>query len=123
MMNKLIFITAVFSIIACASVQTHYDPGTGIHQIHAYDNSFLNTSSKLSQYQQCDLGKEQPENCKPLGSYHSDTTGLIPSIGGQALQGIAIGVGLESSDDVVNTVGGNTVIDQSCRGNCGGGPK
>lgn len=117
----LIFSILVFS--GCAAVQTYYDPGTGIHQIHAYDNSFLNTSSKLSQYQQCDKNKEQPENCKPLGMYHSDTTGLLPSIGGQAIQGIAIGIGLEASDDVVNTVGGNTVIDQSCRGNCGGGPK
>lgn len=122
-MNKLIFIVAVFSIMACASVQSKYDPGSGLNQIHAYDNSFLNTSSKLSFYQQCDKNKEQPENCKPLGMYHSDTTGLIPSIGGQAIQGIAIGFGLESSDDVVNTVGGNTVIDQSCRGNCGGKTK
>ena len=109
------------SIMACASVQTHYDPATGINQIHAYDNSVLNTSSKLSFYQQCDKHKEMAENCKPMGMYHSDTTGVVPSIGGQAIQGIAIGVGL-SSDDDNHSVGG-TVIDQSCRGNCGGGPK
>jgi len=120
--NKLfLIIGAGLLIMACASVQSHYDSTTGINQIHAYDNSFLNTSSKLSQYQQCDKNKEQPENCKPIGMYHSDTTGLIPSVGGQAIQGIAIGVGLSEYDDNSNSSGG--VVDNSCRGNCGGSPR
>lgn len=120
-MNKLIFVVAVFFIMACASVQSKYDPESGINQIHAYDNSFLNTSSKLSQYQQCDKNKEQPENCKPLGMYHSDTTGLIPSIGGQAIQGISIGLGLSEHEG--ESIGGSTIIDNSCQGNCDGNPR
>lgn len=124
-MNKFLNIwvgVLVIFMFGCASVQTHYDPDTGLNQIHAYDNSVLNTSSKLSFYQQCDKHKVMPENCKSIGMYHSDTTGVVPSIGGQAIQGIAIGVGLGSNDEI-NTVGGSTVIDQSCRGNCGGNPK
>lgn len=122
---KALFLTSIIGILlaGCAAVQSHYDSDTGMNQIHVYDNSILNTSSKLTQYQQCDKNKEQAENCKLLGMYHSDTTGLIPSVGGQSIQGIAIGVGLGSSDGDINTVGGSTVIDQTCRGNCGGNPK
>lgn len=119
-MKFIIMLVLVF-ISACAGVQTNYDSMTGINQIHAYDNSALNTSSKLSQYQQCDKGKLGPENCKPIATYHSDTTGFIPSIGGQSLQGIALGIGLSENDD--HSVGGSNIIDNSCKGNCGGGPK
>lgn len=119
----LALLASTFIYASCIGVKSHYDPKTGLNVDMIFDNSALNTSSKLARYSLCDKNKERPENCKPLGTYHSDTTGLIPSIGGQAIQGIAIGVGLESNDHTVNTVGGNTVIDQSCRGNCGGGPK
>lgn len=118
---KIFLLILAVIVCGCAGFQTKYDPMTGIHQIHAYDNSVLNTSSKLSKYLQCDKGKAGPENCKPIGTYHSDTTGVIPSVGGQALQGVFIGVGLSESDD--HSVGGSTVIDNSCQGNCGGNPK
>jgi len=114
-LNIIVLVLALF-VFGCASVQTKYDPATGINQIHAYDNSALNTSSKLSLYQQCDKGKESAENCKPIGTYHSDTTGLIPSVGGQAL----IGLGLSESGDDNHSVGGSTVVDNSCQGNCAG---
>jgi hypothetical protein len=94
---------------------------TGMRQIHTYDNSLLNTSSKLTQYYQCDKGQPKPINCKSAGMYHSDTTGFVPSVGGQALQGVAIGAGLGVSDNsTTSKAGGTTVINNECRGNCGG---
>jgi len=115
---KYLLLTLAVILSACAGVQAHYDSESGLFQVHAYDNSALNTSSKLSHYSQCDKGKEFPLNCKLIGMYHSDTTGLIPSVGGQALQGAAIAIGLSNSDD--NTSVGGTVINNECRGNCGG---
>lgn len=125
---KAVFLTIAISFLltGCMGVQSHYDPNTGLSQIHSYDNSIFNTSSKLTQYQQCDKNKEQAENCKAIGVYHSDTTGLIPSVGGSALQGFAgsimIKEGLEdsSSNSSAQSITG-IINNNSCQGNCPGG--
>lgn len=122
MKRVLIIIIGSLLIGGCLGFQNKYDPETGRYQVHSYDNSFLNTSSKLSQYYQCDKNKDTPENCKPTGTYHSDTTGVVPSVGGNALNGVAagalIGDGLRDSNS--NTNSSDIVIDNSCKGNCGG---
>lgn len=122
-MKKLLVLTLLLILPACMGTHSYLDEG--YKQIHIWDNSLLNTSSKLTVYEKCD---EEGNNCKLLGMYHSDTTGFLPSIGGQALQGVAIGVGLANQDHDSDSVGGSNIIDNSCQGNCGqgnqgGGPR
>ena len=117
-MMKYFLILLMLFLPACMGTMSMTQDG--YKQTHIYDNSFLNTSSKLTVYEKCDA---EGANCTVIGKYHSDTTGFIPSVGGQALQGVAIGVGLSeyNNNNSSNSAGGSTVINNTCRGNCGGG--
>ena len=138
----LIIISLLF--VGCMGTMSEYDKTTGMYQMHTFDNSVMNTSSKLTQYFQCrpglevsgnEITKELPENCTKMGVYHSDTTGFAPSVGAPALTGVVgaalIADGIKHSGDTINN-SNNDASSQtnvqsqgingsgSCSGNCGG---
>lgn len=126
---------SLFLIIlpACAGTVPSLHKSSGIMQVHTFDNAILGPSTKYSEYYQCDkepvtdedlwVVEEWGKNCVLKDKFHTSTTGMFPSLAGPAINGSVagalVGSGLRNQP-ASSTSGGSTVINNSCKGNCGG---
>jgi hypothetical protein len=132
-MKQLTLIISLFLFTGCAGTVPHLHRESGIMQVQTFDNSLFGPSTKYSEYYQCDtepvpehdtvVVEKFGDNCTLKNSFHSSGTGIITSLSGSAMSGIAAGAlirdGLKNSNPA-SGVGNNTIINNACKGNCGG---
>ncbi len=124
---KTLLMVLLIGLAGCIGTQTHYDALTGNYQEIDFDNSFVNSSSKNMAYFKCDKGLTIEKvlaglgNCKANDKIHADTTGMVPSLAGPALNGV-IGAAILEDSFGSNTnvnVGGTTTNNGGKRGRGG----
>jgi len=132
-MRTFILLICTTLLSACAGVIPTLDKESGLQEVVIFDNSLIGPNTKYVEYSQCDpepydkvsgvqVVHKFGKNCTPKDHAHASSAGMFPSLAGAGstiAAGALIGNGLSDSG-----VGGNatstTVINNSCKGNCGG---
>jgi len=141
MIKKIVFLLFIALLPACMGVQSYYNPQTGRAQVADWENSAVNTSSKKKDYYQCPRGATEKEflegklDCELTLTTHSDTSGVLSSVGSSALAGTVPALilkdsfgntnNMNNSNDVGvstntnnNNINLNANVNAPCQGNC-----